>query len=150
MREAWDAHNRENGSYTSFTLCRGCAYLLTSRIKVQRTLHPTTRMSVKHNATLPRCGCIGTLRGLYKVPLAWEIPLQFQAKESIGIPHPKNYYRQIDPRTTLYFEMIHSPFAPFRKGLSHTSFLINWLRPELYSPCYVPIKHFDLIMHNNK
>jgi hypothetical protein len=74
----WVALDREHDWYISFTLCWGRTYLLTSLIKVQRTLQPTMCVLLKHNTTLPRCDCIGTLWDLYKDPLPWENLLQFQ------------------------------------------------------------------------
>jgi hypothetical protein len=73
------AHDREHGSYTSFTLCRGCASLPTSHV----THLPRDDQSY---TPLPRRRGRVTLRGLYKVPLASEIPLQFIGSSSAGIP----------------------------------------------------------------
>jgi hypothetical protein len=63
----------------SFTLCRGCASLPTSHV----THLPRDGQS--HTPLLRRRGRV-TLRGLYKVPLASENPLQFIGSSSAGIP----------------------------------------------------------------
>ena len=39
----------------------------------------------RHNTTLPRCDCIGTLRGLYKDSLTHDNPLRFQVKAVITL-----------------------------------------------------------------
>jgi hypothetical protein len=51
---------------------------------------------------LPRSRGRIALRGLSKVSLARENPLHFWVEGDIGIPRPKSYHRQIDPRTSLY------------------------------------------------
>jgi hypothetical protein len=51
--------------------------LPTSRVKVQKNFGPNHTVLIKHNTTLPRCGCIGTLRGLYKDSLTSDNPLRF-------------------------------------------------------------------------
>jgi hypothetical protein len=65
---------------TSFTLCRGCASLPTSRVTHLPRGHES-------HAPLPRKRGMVTLRGLYKVPLASENLLQFIGSSSAGIPH---------------------------------------------------------------
>jgi hypothetical protein len=52
-----------------------------------RNFKPNHAMRIRHHTTLPRCDCVGTLRGLYKdglignMPLQllsfWDMPLQF-------------------------------------------------------------------------
>jgi hypothetical protein len=63
----------------SFTLCRGCAYLPTSDV----THLPRDGQS---HTPLPRRRGRVTLRGLYKVLLASENPLQFIGSSSAGVP----------------------------------------------------------------
>ena len=61
--------------------------LLTSRVKVQKNFGPNHAMLIKHNTTLPRCGCIGTLQGLYKDSLVRSSPLRFpEQQQSINLP----------------------------------------------------------------
>jgi hypothetical protein len=72
-------HDCEHGYYTSFTLCRGCTSLPTCHV----THLPRDGQS---HTPLPRRRGRVTLRGLYKVPLALEIPLQFIGSSSARIP----------------------------------------------------------------
>ena len=60
--------------------------LPTSRVKVQKNFGPYHAVLIRHNTTLPRCDCIGTLRGLYKDSLTYDNPLRFQAKVVITLP----------------------------------------------------------------
>ena len=73
------AHNREHGWYTSFTLCRGCTSLPTSRVTHLPRGHES-------HTPLPRKRGSVILRGLYKVPLASENLLQFIGSSNAGIP----------------------------------------------------------------
>jgi hypothetical protein len=49
------------------------------------------------HSSLPRRQGRVPLRGLYKVPLAYEKPLRFFEKGNIGIPRPKSHRSMIDP-----------------------------------------------------
>ena len=61
--------------------------LPTSRVKVQKNFGPNHVVLIRHNTTLSRCGCIGTLRGLYKDSLAYDNLLRFQVKAVITLPN---------------------------------------------------------------
>ena len=58
----------------------------TSHVKVQKNFGPNHAVLARHNTTLPRCDCIGTLRGLYKDSLTYDNPLRFQVKTVITLP----------------------------------------------------------------
>ena len=60
--------------------------LPTSRVKVQKNFGPNHAVLIRHNTTLPRCGCIGMLRGLYKDSLTNDNPLRFQVKAEHNPP----------------------------------------------------------------
>jgi hypothetical protein len=51
-----------------------------SRVNVLGTLNPTMLCKSRHNNTLPRCDCIGTLRGLYKNSQICDNPLSLPHK----------------------------------------------------------------------
>ena len=51
--------------------------LPTSRVKVQKNFGPNHAVLIRHNTTLPRCGCIGTLQDLYKDSLIRNSTLRF-------------------------------------------------------------------------
>ena len=60
----------------------------TIRIKVLKNFEPNhTYVLIRHNTTLLRCDCIGTLRGLYKDSLTCDNPLRFQVKVVITLPN---------------------------------------------------------------
>jgi hypothetical protein len=42
----------------------------TSNVKASKNFEPNHAVFARHHTTLPRCGCIGTLHGLYKGSLA--------------------------------------------------------------------------------
>jgi hypothetical protein len=44
-------------------------YIFTHKSRVSKNFKPNHAMPAKHHTTLPRCDCIGTLRGLYEDPL---------------------------------------------------------------------------------
>jgi hypothetical protein len=69
MREPWAAYDREHDKYTSFTLCRGCALYP----QVVYPMSPGFARTLDTSEVKAR----DPLRGLYKVPLASENPLQF-------------------------------------------------------------------------
>jgi hypothetical protein len=91
--------DREHGCYTSFTLCRGRASLLTSHV-----IHLPRGLEF-HSYLSRRRGMVA-LRGLSKIPLARENSLRIQAGGGdIGIPRSKSYHRQIDSITYLYRQL---------------------------------------------
>jgi hypothetical protein len=53
------------------------------------------------------------LRGLYKVTLASENLLRFGEKSDIGISRSKRHRSMIDPKTSLYQQLLYRP-CPFR------------------------------------
>ena len=58
----------------------------TIRVKVPKNFEPNhAYVLIRHNTTLSRCDCIGTLRGLYKDSLTYDNPLRFQAKVVITL-----------------------------------------------------------------
>ena len=77
-----------------FTLQRLYTFTI-SRVKVQKNFESNHAVLIRHNTTLPRCDCIGALRGLYKNSLTFDNPLRFQAKAVITLPNEAVPY----PRT---------------------------------------------------
>ena len=80
--------------------------LPTIRVKVQKNIVPNHAVLIRHNTTLPRCDCIGTLQDLYKDSLTCTDPLRFQAAVVITLPNeedalPGTYVYTIK-RTALY------------------------------------------------
>ena len=53
--------------------------------KSSKNFKPNHASAAKHYITLPRCDCLGTLRGLYKDSLNRDNPLRFQAKVVITL-----------------------------------------------------------------
>ena len=97
---------------------------------------PNNAMLARHHTTLPRCDCIGTLRGLYKDSLMCSNPLGFRSKQ--GIKLPSGYRVLAKPNSPL--EQVYTPSTPPLLPLSGkitttSRFLIIQQRPEPYSPC---------------
>ena len=69
-----------------FTLQRLYTFT-TIRVKVPKNFGPNHAMLARHNTTLSRCDCIGTLQGLYKDFLTHDNSLRFQAKAVITLPN---------------------------------------------------------------
>ena len=67
-------------------------------------------MLARHHTTLPRCDCIGTLRGLYKDSLMCSNPLGFRLKQ--GIKLPSGYRVLAKPNSLLEQVYTPSPATP--------------------------------------
>jgi hypothetical protein len=52
--------------YASFDMEEALEDFTTSSVKAPKNFEPNHAMLIMHHTTLPRCGCIGTLQGLYK------------------------------------------------------------------------------------
>jgi hypothetical protein len=57
-----------------------------SRVKTLNSFGHNHAVFARHHTTLPRCDCIGTLRGLYKDSLTYSNPLGFKTKQGIKLP----------------------------------------------------------------
>ena len=80
--------------------------LSTIRVKVPKNFEPNHAVLARHNTTLPRCDCIGTLRSIYKDSLTYDNPLRFQVKAVITLPNEEVPYQRTTKqnlkRTELY------------------------------------------------
>jgi hypothetical protein len=65
-------------------------------------------MPAKHHTTLPRCDCIGTLRGFYEDPPMRNNPLGFRTKR--GKKSPSRYRVLAKPNSLL--ERVYTPSTP--------------------------------------
>ena len=88
--------------------------LSTSRVKVQKNFGPNHAVRAKHNITLSRYDCVGTLRDLYKDSLTRDNSLRFQVKAAITLPSKSDALTRstLLKRTELYPTM--HPLLPFR------------------------------------
>jgi hypothetical protein len=111
------AHNREHGWYTSFTLCRGCTSLPTSRVT-----------HLPRDCDFPFISAEETRQGSTTRPLqsstSFRKPATVFEESDIAIPRLKSHRSMINPRTSLYWQLPYRP-CPFRVGSPLLAFLIS-------------------------